>query len=116
MAQNAGSFLSDKQYNFVKFLTVTFLPAVGTLYFALASTWGLPAPEQVLGTCLSVQAFIAVIMGISTKQYQNSDARFDGAVTIAETPEKHIVAVEGIHPDDMAKKDEVLLKVKDSSQ
>ena len=109
----AGSFLSDKQYNFIKFMTVTFLPALGTLYFALATAWGLPAPEQILGSCLAVQAFIAVIMGISTKQYQNSDARFDGVLTTTETPKKKIVSVEThLHPDELAKKDEVLLKVK----
>ena len=104
--------LKDKLYDKIKWLVVIVLPAGGTLYFALASIWGLPSAQEVLGTVLAVQAFLGVILGISSSQYKNSDARFDGAVTVSETPEKHIVAVEGIHPEEMAKKDEVLLKVK----
>lgn len=108
-----GGFLSDTQYNFAKFLTVTLLPAIGTLYFGLAQIWGLPNGEAILGTMMALQVFIGAIMGISTRQYENSGARFDGTLTTTETPEKHIVSVEtDLHPDELAKKDEVILKVK----
>jgi hypothetical protein len=104
--------LSDKQYTILKWIVGIVIPAIGTLYFAVAKIWSLPAGEQVLGTLIALQAFLGAILGISTRQYNNSDEKYDGAVTISETPEKHIVAVEGIHPTEMAKKDEVLLKVK----
>lgn len=104
--------LGNTAYNRIKWLVVIVLPAGGTLYFALATIWGLPSAEQVLGTVLAVQAFLGVVLGISSSNYKNSDARFDGTVTISETPDKHIVAVEGIHPDEMANKDEVTLRVK----
>lgn len=105
--------LKDGMYEKIKWLVIVVLPAGGTLYFALASLWGLPSAEQVLGSVLAVQAFLGVVLGISTSQYKNSDARFDGTLTTTETPEKHIVSVEtDLHPKELAKKDEVVLKVK----
>lgn len=106
--------LGDKTYDRLKWLVVIILPAAGTLYFALATIWGLPSAEQVLGTVLAIQAFLGAALGISSVQYKNSDARFDGSVTLSENERTHIVAVEGIHPEEMAKKDEVTLKVKSS--
>lgn len=53
------------------------LPAMGTLYFALASIWHLPYGEQVVGTITAVDAFLGVILGITTAQYkqkQKTDA------------------------------------------
>ena len=46
-----------------------FLPALGTLYFALAGIWGFPYAEQVVGTITAVDTFLGVILGISTAQY-----------------------------------------------
>lgn len=107
------TFLSDKNYNRLKWIVGIVIPAFGTLYFGIAKIWELPAGEQVLGTLIVTQAFLGTILGISTKQYKESDARFDGTLHTMETPEKKIVSVEtNLHPDDLAKKDEVLLKVK----
>ena len=53
------------------------LPAMGTLYFALASIWHLPYGEQVVGTITAVDTFLGVILGITTAQYkqkQKTDA------------------------------------------
>lgn len=105
-------FLNQQQYQTAKFLTVVVLPAIGTLYFAIAQIWGLPSGEQVLGTILAIEAFLGVVLNISTATYNKSDEKYDGTLTTTETPQKKIVAVETkLHPDDLAKKDEVLLKV-----
>jgi len=56
-------------YDRLKFLAQVGFPAVGTLYFALAGLWGLPAAEQVVGTIVAVDAFLGVILQISTAQY-----------------------------------------------
>lgn len=105
--------LTDKQYNILKWIVGIVIPAVGTLYFGVAKIWNLPAGEQVLGTLIVSQAFLGALLGISTKRYKDSDARYDGTLTTTETPTKKIVSVEtNIHPDDLAKKDEVILKVK----
>jgi len=108
--------LNDALYGKIKWLIVVVIPAAGTLYFAVAKIWDLPAGEQVLGTLLAIQAFLGVIFAISTQQYNNSDAKYDGTIHIDQTQDKTIVAVEGKHPDELVEKNEVLLKVKPASQ
>lgn len=64
--------LSNKAYDILKWIAMYLLPAFGTLYFTLANTWGLPYGEQIVGTVTAVDAFLGVILGISTKQYNNN--------------------------------------------
>ena len=61
--------LNNKVYDTLKWIAQYFLPALGTLYFALAGIWGFPYGEQVVGTITAVDTFIGVILGISTMQY-----------------------------------------------
>lgn len=61
--------LSNKMYDWLKWIAMYFLPAIGTLYFALAGIWNLPYSEQVVGTITAVNTFLGVILGISTSQY-----------------------------------------------
>lgn len=64
--------MSDKTYNILKWIAMVLLPAVGTLYFALAGIWGFPFGEQIVGTITAVDTFLGVILGISTAQYNKS--------------------------------------------
>ena len=57
--------MSNKVYDILKFIAQIVLPALGTLYFALSSIWGLPYGEQVVGTITAVGA----VLGISTIKY-----------------------------------------------
>ena len=61
--------MSNTVYDALKFIAQIFLPAVGTLYFALAQIWDLPYPEQIVGTITAVDAFLGALLGISTMQY-----------------------------------------------
>ena len=61
--------LSNKAYDILKWIAQYFLPALGTLYFALATIWGLPYGEQIVGTITAVDAFLGVLLGISTNSY-----------------------------------------------
>ena len=61
--------LPDKVYDILKWIAQILLPALGTLYFALASIWGFPYAEQIVGTITAVDAFLGVLLGISTYQY-----------------------------------------------
>lgn len=63
---------SNKTYDILKWIAQYFLPAAGTLYFALSGIWGLPYGEQVVGTITAVDTFLGVILGISTMQYNQS--------------------------------------------
>lgn len=62
--------MSNEMYDKLKFIAQILLPACGTLYFALASIWGLPYGEQIVGTITAVDAFLGACLGISTKNYQ----------------------------------------------
>ena len=66
--------ISNKTYDFLKWVAQYLLPAAGTLYFALAGIWGFPYGEQVVGTITAVDTFLGVILGISTIQYNKSDS------------------------------------------
>ena len=63
------TMMNDKLYKILKYIAMIFLPALGTLYFALAGIWGFPYAEQVVGTITAVDTFLGVILGISTAQY-----------------------------------------------
>ena len=61
--------MSNKMYDVLKWIAMYFLPALGTLYFALSGIWGLPYGEQIVGSITAVDTFLGVLLGISTAQY-----------------------------------------------
>ena len=63
------TILTNKTYDILKWVALILLPAIGTLYFALAGIWGFPYGEQVVGTITAIDAFLGAILGISTVQY-----------------------------------------------
>ena len=62
--------MSNKMYDVLKWIAMVVLPAIGTLYFALASIWGFPYAEQIGGTITAVVTFLGVVLGISSAQYK----------------------------------------------
>lgn len=67
------TILTDKTYDILKWMALVLLPALGTLYFALAGIWGFPYGEQIVGTITAVDTFLGVILGISTVQYNKKE-------------------------------------------
>lgn len=65
--------MNNKTYDILKFIAQILLPAIGTLYFALASIWNLPYGEQIVGTITAIDAFLGAILGISTKKYNEGE-------------------------------------------
>ena len=61
--------IDDKVYDVLKWIAQYLLPALGTLYFALASIWGLPFGEQIVGTIVAIDTFFGVLLGISSNTY-----------------------------------------------
>jgi hypothetical protein len=82
---NTTFIMSDSVYAKLKFAALVLLPALSTLYFTLGSVWGLPAVTQVIGTIAAIDTFLGVLLGISTKAYNASDARYDGSIAISNT-------------------------------
>ena len=64
--------MTNKVYDILKWIAQYFLPAIGTLYFALAGIWGLPYGEQIVGTITAVDTFLWVLLGISSAQYNKA--------------------------------------------
>lgn len=65
--------MSNKTYDILKWIAQLFLPALGTLYFALAGIWGFPFGEEIVGTITAVDTFLGVILGISTNVYKKKE-------------------------------------------
>lgn len=61
--------MSNRLYDVLKWIAMLFLPALGTLYFALSQIWGLPYGEEIVGTITAVDAFLGAILGISNANY-----------------------------------------------
>lgn len=65
--------MSNKVYDVLKYIAQIVLPAIGTLYFALAGIWGFPYGEQIVGTITAVDTFLGVLLGISSMNYKNKE-------------------------------------------
>ncbi len=61
--------LDDRIYRILKYVAQIVLPAIGTLYFALAGIWGFPYGEEIVGTITAIDTFLGVLLGISTATY-----------------------------------------------
>ena len=61
--------MSNKAYDILKWIAQIVLPALGTLYFALASIWGLPYGQEIVGTITAIDAFLGALLGVSTVAY-----------------------------------------------
>lgn len=108
--------LNDKQYNILKWIAQILLPALGALYFALGGIWGLPNVEQVVGTIAAVDAFLGVLLGISTSQYEKNE-KYDGDLLITDRPDEDasLFSLELTKdPADIAQKKDMVLRVKSS--
>ena len=74
--------ISNSLYNKLKFIALVLLPAISTLYYTFATTWSLPNTTNVIGTITAIDTFLGVMLGISTRGYNASDAAYDGKVVI----------------------------------
>lgn len=77
--------LKARTYDVLKELALVWLPAAGTLYFALAGIWHFPAAEQVVGSIVAVDTFLGVVLKISSSQYNKpttSGGKYDGVFVI----------------------------------
>jgi len=66
--------MSNKVYDVLKWIALILLPALATLYFALAKIWGFPYAAEIVGTISAVDAFLGALLGISTANYNKEQA------------------------------------------
>jgi hypothetical protein len=65
--------LPNKAYDIMCWIAIILLPALGTLYFAIAGIWGLPYAEQVVGTITAIDTFLGAILQISKTNYRKKE-------------------------------------------
>lgn len=103
--------LTNKVYDILKWVATYLLPALGTLYFALARIWQFPFGSEVVGTITAIDTFLGVILGLSKSAYQG-----DGQILIdTSDPDKDTYTLQFDNDDfdELIKKSEYLtFKVK----
>lgn len=67
--ERSTDMLDERVYKILKYIAQIALPAVATLYFALAGIWGFPYGEEIVGTITAIDTFLGVLLGISTVTY-----------------------------------------------
>lgn len=76
--------ITGKTYDVLKFLAQIVFPALGSAYFALASIWGLPAAEQVVGTIVVLDTFLGAVLQISASSFNATTAK--GVINVEPKP------------------------------
>ena len=74
---------SNKAYDTLKWIAQYLLPGIGTLYFTLASIWGFPYAEQVVGSITAIDTLLGLLLGISSANYKG-----DGTLVVQNATEE----------------------------
>ena len=67
--------MSNKTYDVLKYVAQIVLPALGTLYFALASIWHLPYCEEIVGTITAIDTFLGALLMLSSNSYNKKNKK-----------------------------------------
>lgn len=105
--------IKGRTYAVLKFLAMVAFPAFGTLYFTLAGIWNLPAAEQVVGTVVAVDAFIGVLLQLSSTAYNKNEVG-KGTFKVVDNehkPGKTFSLELDDDPEEMVNKDQLVFKV-----
>lgn len=82
------TLLSNGVYNSLKHIAAIGLPALSALYYAISQIWHISHPGQIMATISAVNVCLGALLGISTAQYNNSDAKFVGNIEVMDTGAK----------------------------
>lgn len=62
--------MSDKLYNFLKWVALIALPAAATLVEAVTGIWKLPYGPQIATTITAVATFLGALLMVSSANYK----------------------------------------------
>lgn len=65
--------MTNKLFDLLRTLCEIVIPAIGTLYFALAKIWQLPYGTEIVGTCAAVATFLGALIGIKRAGYNAAE-------------------------------------------
>ena len=98
---------SNTSYDKWKWVALTVLPALATLWLAIATTWGLAYGPEIAATLTAVDTFLGVILGISSKNYTPDT---DGTIHVTDSGEAY--ASFATDPASLADKGKATVEVK----
>jgi hypothetical protein len=108
----ANPFLSNRAYDVLKYIVQIFLPALSALYFGLAQIWGFPNAEQVVGTIALITVFLGAVLLLSSRQYNNSDAKYDGELLVIPEADKDVYRFQVNLPlEELAKRKDLSFRI-----
>lgn len=64
--------MSNKIYDFLKYLAIIGLPAVSAFYMSIAQIWGLPNGPEVAATITAAQVCLGALLCANTTEYQRN--------------------------------------------
>jgi len=101
----------------VKRSATIILPALATLYFALAQLWNFPEPEKVVASITAINTFLGVVVQISKKSYYASGHQYAGEIQVTEKEGTKIASlvVDG-NPEDILSMKEATFKIADTGE
>ena len=102
--------ISNKTYDLLSNTVKLVLPAIGTLYFTIASVWGLPFGDQVVGSLAAIATFLGVVLTVAKRGWNNV---MDGSIVVnTSDPAKDVYSIELNGPiEDLTTNKSVALKV-----
>lgn len=65
--------MKNKIYNILKWLSQFFLPAIGTLYVAIATIWSFPYTEYIIGTLAAIDTFLGSLLMLNDKKIESTE-------------------------------------------
>lgn len=66
--------LKEKTYDFLCYVGRIVLPALATLFIALADTWGIPYKVEISTTIMALDTFLNALLMISNANYVKENA------------------------------------------
>lgn len=106
--------LNTKHYDVLRWVALVLLPALATLYIAVAQIWNLPYSAEVAGTITAFDTFLGLVLGISKNNY-DKNVRVDGSMVVGRHREDENETLFRLeldkNPEEIAKKGEMNLKV-----
>ena len=61
--------MSGKTYDVLKYIAQIVLPALATLYVAVAGIWKLPYAEAISGTIMAIDYFLGKLLQLSSEKF-----------------------------------------------
>ena len=68
-------FKNEKLYDVLKWIVITGLPAVTTLWLTLSSIWHFPYAEPIGATLGAITVFLGALIGIGSVKYKLQKAK-----------------------------------------